>query len=99
MLQHASCWRICHQSPALQVVYDPAAYLAAVKESLAHKRSIEPEQRRLIFTPCSSAAASDSVISGDAAAHNADDLLSELHSWQVRTDKADSCRMASSGGD
>ncbi len=66
------------------MVYDPAAYLEAVKDSLAHKRGIEPEQRRLIFTPCSAAATAEPAISPDASAHSADDVLSELHSWQVR---------------
>jgi hypothetical protein len=73
----------------VQIVHDPAAYLEDVKFSLAQKSGIEPENRRLIFTPAVG------VVPGDLLAEQgngrqpflacsgASDTLSGLHDWQV----------------
>ena len=65
----------------MQVVFDPASYVAAVKETLAEKSGLPAEQRRLIFTPC--AQPSSEAVATAADEHSAEDVLPELHSWQV----------------
>ncbi len=64
------------------MVYNPASYVAAVKETLAEKSGLPADQRRLIFTPCAQPS-SEAVATADEE-HSAEDVLSELHGWQVR---------------
>lgn len=67
-------------------MYDPAQYVAAVKATLAEKSGLPVDQRRLIFTPC--AQPSLQAVATAAQEHNAEDVLSELHGWQVHFETA-----------